>query len=72
MAFNDYVNYAKDILSHNFKITLDEVLSRKSVAEALDRSAGFGYRNAVKYYLPMLLQGPIYHCFHYGKYIDVS
>ena len=69
--FDVYTTYAKDILSNNFKTTLDGLLNRQDVSEALDRASGYGYRNAVKYYLPMLLQGPIYHCFHYFKYIQL-
>ena len=71
MEFDVYVNYAKDILSSKFKNTLDVLLSRSDVSEAC-RSAGAGYKIAVKYYLPMLLKGPIYHCFHYRKYIEVT
>ena len=70
MEFDVYVNYAKDILSSKFKNTLDVLLSRSDVSECC-RSAGAGYKIAVKYYLPMLLKGPIYHCFHYRKYIEV-
>ena len=70
MEFDVYVNYAKDILSSNFKQTFDGLLSRSDVLDAC-RLAGLGYKNALKYYLPMLLQGPIYHCFHYRKYIEV-
>ena len=70
MEFDVYVNYAKDILSSKFKNTLDGLLNRPDVSDAC-RIAGSGYKIAVKYYLPMLLQGPIYHCFHYRKYIEV-
>ena len=57
MMFDDYIKFAEDILSDNFKIEFKNVLSRSDVS------------NDVKYYLPMLLQEPIYHCFHYHKYI---
>ena len=69
MEFDVYVNYAKDILSSKFRNTLDPMLNRSDVSDAC-RLAGPGYKNAVKYYLPMLLKGPIYHCFHYRKYIE--
>ena len=69
MEFNVYEDYAQNILAN--KNTLDGLLNRSDVSDAC-RVAGPGYRIAVKYYLPMLLQGPIYHCFHYRKYIEVN
>ena len=57
MMWDDYVTYAEDILSANFKRTFEDLLYRSDVSDD------------VKYYLPMLLQEPIYHCFHYHRYL---
>ena len=68
--FDDYETYARDILDSNSKKTLDQILPKQIVSDAL-RSCGKGFREAVKYCLPKLLLGPIYHCFHYFNYIDL-
>lgn len=69
--FAVYETYARDILSPKSRATLDSLLPRQIVSEAL-RSCGKGFREAVKFYLPKLLLGPIYHCFQYFNYIEVS
>ena len=68
--FDVYDKYAKDILSPTSRKTLDSLLPNRVVSDAL-RSCGKGFREAVKFYLPKLLLGPIYHCFHYFNYIGV-
>ena len=57
MMFDEYVKFAEDVLSEKFKRLFGELLVRQDVS------------NDVKYYLPMLLQEPIYHFFHYHKYV---
>ena len=69
--FDVYDKFSRDILSPSFQKAIDSLLSRPSVPEAL-QSVGHGFDKAVKYYLPVLLLGPVYHCFHYFKYIEVN
>ena len=69
--FDVYDKYAKDILSPKSRQTLEALLPKQIVSEAL-RSCGKGFREAVKFYLPKLLLGPIYHCFQYFNYIEVT
>ena len=56
-VFDDYVKFTEDVLSEKFKCTFEELITRSDVS------------NDVKYYLPMLLQEPIYHFFQYHRYV---
>lgn len=56
-VFDEYVKFTEDVLSQKFKRTFEELITRPDVS------------NETKYYLPMLLQEPIYHFFHYHKYV---
>lgn len=69
--FDVYAKYASDVLRPECAETLSEVVSRPDVSDALT-SAGHGFKEAVKYYLPKLLLVPVYHVFTYFKDIDVS
>ena len=69
--FDVYEKYAMDILSPKFRTALDALLCKAETVYALQQ-AGPGYKKAFKYYLPVLLMEPVYHCFLYFKYIDVS
>ncbi|TRY78935.1 hypothetical protein TCAL_01723 [Tigriopus californicus] len=65
--FDVYIKYTKDILSPVCRQTLYNLLPKQS--DAL-RTCGKGFREAIKFYLPELLLGPIHHCFHYFNYIE--
>ncbi|XP_052898536.1 protein son of sevenless [Anopheles moucheti] len=68
--FDVYAKYAKDITSVIAKEALANLLARPEVASSL-MSAGHGFKEAVKFYLPKLLLGPIGHAQLYLDYIKV-
>lgn len=68
--FDVYDKYARDILSPTCRSTLDALVPKQIVSDAL-RSCGKGFREVVKFCLPKLLLGPIYHCFYYFNYIEL-
>ncbi|XP_012264041.1 protein son of sevenless [Athalia rosae] len=68
--FDVYKEYARDMNSPNSREVLMRLLARPESNEAL-RTAGHGFKEAVKYYLPKLLLQPVWHCFLYFDYIKV-
>lgn len=67
--FDVYAKYAKDITSVQAKEALANLLARPEANSLM--SAGHGFREAVKFYLPKLLLGPIGHAQLYFDYIKV-
>lgn len=68
--FDVYGKFASDVLRQECAETLMEVVNRPDVSDALT-SAGHGFKEAVKYYLPKLLLVPVYHVFTYFKDIEM-
>ncbi|XP_074642925.1 son of sevenless homolog 2-like [Tubulanus polymorphus] len=68
--FDVYVKYAEDMLKPHSRERLNTLLMRSDVQEVL-AVQGENFRDAVKYVLPKLLLGPIYHCFHYSDVIKL-
>ena len=66
-----YEKYADDMLKPNGRQRLITLLQRIDVGLTI-QSAGHGFKDAVKYVLPKLLLGPIYHCLHYFEMIKVT
>lgn len=66
--FDVYIKYARDVTAPTCRDTLNNLLSKPEVECTLN-TAGQGMRLALKYYLPALLFGPIWHCFSYLDYI---
>uniref|UniRef100_A0A182M160 Guanine nucleotide exchange factor for ras-like small gtpase n=1 Tax=Anopheles culicifacies TaxID=139723 RepID=A0A182M160_9DIPT len=67
--FDVYAKYAKDITSVIAKEALANLLARPKASSLM--SAGHGFKEAVKFYLPKLLLGPIGHAQLYLDYIKV-
>ena len=69
--FDVYEKYADDMLRPNRRQHLNTLLQRND-ASLTFQSAGHGFKDAVKYILPKLLLGPIYHCLHFFDVIKVG
>ncbi|XP_051162718.1 protein son of sevenless isoform X1 [Leptopilina boulardi] len=68
--FEVYKTYAREMNSSASREILTRLLSRPEAKDGL-RTAGHGFKEAVKYYLPKLLMQPVWHCFLYFDYIKV-
>ncbi|XP_062140186.1 protein son of sevenless [Drosophila sulfurigaster albostrigata] len=65
--FDVYKKYAYDVTSQAARDALSSLLANPNAPSLM--SAGHGFREAVKYYLPKLLLVPICHAFVYFDYI---
>ncbi|XP_017108861.2 protein son of sevenless isoform X1 [Drosophila bipectinata] len=65
--FDVYKKYAHDVTSQASRDALSNLLSKPGASSLI--SAGHGFRDAVKYYLPKLLLVPVCHAFVYFDYI---
>lgn len=64
-----YSRYARDITSPESREALQSLLSRHDSTKLT--TAGHGFLEAVKFYLPKLLLGPIWHAFLYLDYVKM-
>lgn len=58
------------VMSNSCRDRLQQILAQPQVATTLS-TTGHGMILALKYVLPKLLIGPVYHCFSYFKYIEL-
>ncbi|XP_031624376.1 protein son of sevenless isoform X2 [Contarinia nasturtii] len=65
--FDIYEKYAEDITSEECKDALQNLVNQQDSSKL--SSAGHGFKEAVKYYLPKLLLAPIWHAFSYFEYV---
>ncbi|CAH1118521.1 unnamed protein product [Phaedon cochleariae] len=68
--FDVYIKYSRDVTTPTCRDTLNLLLGRPDVQSALC-TAGQGMPLALRYYLPALLMGPIWHCFSYLDYVKL-
>ncbi|XP_052768277.1 son of sevenless homolog 2-like [Mya arenaria] len=66
--FGVYKKYVNDVMTPNGKDRLNTLLQRRDISETL-MGYGCGFKDSMKYVLPKLLLGPIYHCLHYFEVI---
>lgn len=66
--FNVYMRYVDDMMAPQGKDRLHTLMQRADFSQTL-QGYGSGFKDAMKYVLPKLLLGPIYHCLHYFEVI---
>ncbi|KAG8175655.1 hypothetical protein JTE90_006830 [Oedothorax gibbosus] len=68
--FDVYDKYAHDILNSDNKEKMMTLIQQPNIRQSL-QFAGHGFTQAVKYVLPKLLLGPVFHCFQYFDFLKV-
>lgn len=68
--FDAFARYANDIVKKQCRNILGNLICKPEVSNLL-QSAGYGFKEAVKYYFPKLLLLPLWHCIIYFEYFKI-
>lgn len=68
--FDAFARYANDIVKKQCRNIFFNLIGKPEVSNLL-QSAGYGFKEAVKYYFPKLLLLPLWHCILYFEYIKI-
>lgn len=66
--FNSFIKYANDVCDSACKDCIHRLLAMPHISSSLSKN-GQNFLLSLKYVLPKLLLGPVYHCFSYFEYI---
>jgi len=68
--FDVFARYANDIVKKQCRNIFWNLIGKPEVSNML-QSAGYGFKEAIKYYFPKLLLLPLWHCILYFEYIKI-